>query len=88
METGIVKSAAATYLAPKVLRGFRLRWLAYGAAAYFALRYLNKRGIMQKQTGAALDLIDQGVKVAKEGLGFADATVPTKSEGRAVTMTH
>ena len=66
------KGAAAAYIAPKVLRGFRWQWLLYGAAAYYGLRYMSKHGIFPKQTGAALNLIDKGIDIAKQQIGFAD----------------
>ncbi len=64
------KTAAASSIAPSLIRGFRMSWLLYGAAAYFGLRYLNKSGILTKQTGAALDMIDQGIDTVKEKVGF------------------
>lgn len=65
-----VEKAAAAYMAPKLMKGFRLRWLVYGAAAYYGLKFLNKRGVLPNQTGAALDLIDRGIDMAKERVGF------------------
>lgn len=64
------KTAAASTMAPNLIRGFRFSWLLYGAAAYFGLKYLNKSGILTKQTGAALDFIDQGIDTVKEKVGF------------------
>lgn len=60
-----VETAATAYLAPKILRNFRLSWLAYGALAYLALRYMKNKGILPNQAGAALDAIDRGVESAK-----------------------
>lgn len=65
-----LEKAAAAYVAPKVIKGFQFRWLIYGAAAYFGLKYLNKRGILPNQTGAALNLIDRGLDLAKEQMGY------------------
>lgn len=65
-----IETAAASYIAPKVFRGFRFRWLVYGAAAYYGLKFLNKRGILPKQTDAALNLIDRGINVAKQRVGI------------------
>lgn len=65
-----VSNAATAYLAPKVMRGFRLKWLLYGAAAYYGLKYLNKRGILPKQTDAAIGLIDRGIDMAKRQVGL------------------
>ena len=66
----IMKTAAVSTLAPKIAKKFRFSWLIYGAVAYLGIRYLNKKGILPKQTGAALDLVDRGVATAKEHLGF------------------
>ena len=65
-----ISNAAGAVLAPKVLKGFRLSWLLYGAAAYYGLKYMNKRGILPNQTGAALNLIDQGIGFAKNQFGL------------------
>jgi len=64
-----LSNAAGAVIAPKVLRGFKLSWLIYGAAAYYGLKYLNKRGILPNQTGAALGVIDQGINFAKNQFG-------------------
>ena len=65
-----VTNAATALVAPKLMKNFKLRWLVYGAAAYYGLKYMSSRGIFPKQTGAALDLIDKGIDVAKERVGF------------------
>lgn len=65
-----IKNAAAAIAIPRVLAGFRLRWLVYGAAAYLALRYMSKRGILPEQTNAALGLIDKGIDMAKTRVGL------------------
>jgi hypothetical protein len=59
------EALAAGYIAPKVLGGFKLRWIAYGALAYFGLRMMSKRGIFPKQADAALDAIDKGIDTVK-----------------------
>ena len=64
------KTAAAATVAPRLIRGFRFSWLIYGAAAYFGLKYLNKSGILTKQTGAALDAIDHGFQSIKQQVGL------------------
>lgn len=69
MDT-LLKNAAASYVVPKVARSFRLSWLVYGAAAYFGIRYLNKRGILPNQTGAALNLVDRGIDMVKKQVGL------------------
>lgn len=61
---------AGAIAAPMLLRGFRLRWLVYGAAAYFGLRMLSKNGIFQKQADAALDVIDKGIGAVKQQVGL------------------
>jgi hypothetical protein len=43
-------------------------------AAYYGLKYLNKRGILPKQTGAVLGAIDQGIDAAKGQVGLAQNT--------------
>lgn len=73
MET-MLKNAAAAYVVPKVARGFRMSWLVYGAAAYFGIRYLNKRGILPAQTGAALNFVDQGINLVKRQVGLDTST--------------
>lgn len=65
-----LESAATAYIAPKIVRGIKLRWVFYGIAAYYGLKYLNKRGILPKQTDAALNVIDQGLASAKSLAGI------------------
>lgn len=65
-----VSHAAAAYMAPKVMRGFKFSWVLYGVAAYYGLKYMNKRGILPTQTGAALGWIDQGISFAKNQFGM------------------
>jgi hypothetical protein len=59
------EALAAGYIAPKVIGGFKLRWIAYGVLAYFGLRMMSKRGIFPKQADAALDVIDKGIDTVK-----------------------
>lgn len=70
MKNEFPKMAGAA-IAPRVARGFRLSWILYGVAAYYGLKYLNKRGILPNQTGAALDMIDKGIDYAKEQFGLS-----------------
>ncbi|RYZ84641.1 MAG: hypothetical protein EOP04_17610 [Proteobacteria bacterium] len=77
----IIETAAASVVGPKLVRNFRFSWLVYGAAAYLGLRYMNKRGMFPQQTGAALDLVDKGIGMAKEHFGI-------KSEPTAKNETH
>ncbi len=70
MKAQVGQAVAATAL-PTLLRGFRLRWIVYGAAAYFGLRMLSKKGIFQKQADAALGVIDKGIDVVKKQVGIS-----------------
>lgn len=70
-----IETVAAGYIAPKVLSRFRFRWLIYGAAAYFGLRYMSKRGIFPKQADAALDVIDKGIDAVKTQVGMKKKSV-------------
>lgn len=74
-----LETAATAYIAPKLVRGIKLRWVFYGIAAYYGLKYLNKRGILPKQTDAALNAIDKGIDYAKTQAGFKSniETAPT-----------
>jgi len=74
MDTTAAKNAAAAVLGPKIVKKFRFSWLIYGAVAYFGIRYLNKHGILSKQTGAALNAMDRGINTAKQHLGFRTET--------------
>lgn len=65
-----IADAAKVAVAPKLMKNFKFSWLIYGAVAYYALRLLNKKGIMPKQTDAALNLIDKGVDFAKSQVGL------------------
>ncbi len=81
-----ISNAAKTFGGAKLLKGFRLSWLVYGAAAYYGLKFLNKKGIMPKQTDAALGLMDKGIDFAKGQVGLKQS--PTKSalnKGDSVT---
>lgn len=74
-----LESAATAYIAPKIVRGIKLRWLFYGMAAYYGLKYLNKRGILPKQTDAALGAIDKGIDYAKTQAGFKTSAADVTS---------
>lgn len=69
MNSKITKAAGAA-MVPRVMTGFRLSWLVYGAAAYYGLKFLNKRGILPTQTAAAIGLIDKGIDYAKNQFGL------------------
>ncbi len=64
------ETAAAAIVAPKLLSKFKFRYLIYGAAAYYGLKYLASRGVFPQQTGAAVDLIDKGIDLAKHQVGI------------------
>ena len=66
-----LENSAKALVGSRVAKGFRFSWLLYGAAAYFGVRYLYKKGILPKQTGAALDLMNKGVEYAKTQMGLA-----------------
>ena len=70
-----LETAAAAFVAPKLLSKFRFRYLVYGAAAYYGLKYLSSRGVFPKQTGAAVDLIDKGIDLAKNQVGFGSSSI-------------
>ncbi|MBX2988342.1 MAG: hypothetical protein KF802_10645 [Bdellovibrionaceae bacterium] len=79
----IFEQAGAAYIAPRLLRGFRWQWVLYGAAAYYGLKLLNKRGVFPDQTGAALNLIDQGVDMVKEKMGMKTPNPGPSGDARA-----
>lgn len=68
-----IQSAGSAIIAPKLLGRFRLRWLLYGAAAYYGLKLMSRNGIFSKQADAALDVIDRGIDVAKSRVGFSSS---------------
>ena len=70
-----ISTAAKTFGGAKLLKGFRLSWLVYGVAAYYGLKFLNKKGIMPKQTDAALGLMDKGIDFAKSQVGLGQSSV-------------
>lgn len=72
MDSSFNKTAG--FLAPRALGGLKLRWIVWGVAAYYGLKYLNKRGIMPDQTGAALGFIDKGIDYAKSQIGVGQSS--------------
>ena len=66
----LIGSAAAAVVGPKLIRNFRFSWLVYGAVAYFGIRYLNRKGVLPKQTGMAMNAMNRGIDTAKEHLGL------------------
>ena len=69
MDNTFTKTAGIM-AAPRALRAVRFKWIVWGVAAYYGLKYLNKRGIMPDQTGAAIGLIDKGIDYAKSQIGM------------------
>jgi hypothetical protein len=68
-----IENSAKTLLGARALKGFRWHWLLYGVAAYFGVRFLYKKGVFPKQTGAALDIMNRGVEYAKHQIGIPAA---------------
>jgi hypothetical protein len=50
--------------------GFKMSWLLYGAAAYYGLRLLSKRGFFPASADQARDLIDRGINTVKQQVGM------------------
>ena len=63
-----IETAAHAYLVPKIARNFKMKWVIYGAAAYYGLRFLRSRGIMANQADFALNLIDRGIHTVKNAV--------------------
>jgi hypothetical protein len=70
----LLQTAAASVVVPKIARRFKFSWLLYGAAAYFGIRYLNRKGILPKETGFALNAMDKGIDSAKQHLSLQTET--------------
>ncbi len=68
--TPTVKNLAVGILVPAILARIKLRWVAFGVAAYYGLRLLNQQGVLPKQAHQAFDSIDRGIDAAKEKIGF------------------
>jgi hypothetical protein len=81
-----VTNATSAYLGGKFLQKFRLRWLLYGAAAYYGLRYMSRHGIMKPQADAALNVIDKGLGMAKQRVGLGHTT--SASSVQDIPTTH
>jgi hypothetical protein len=64
------KKQVAAKASPAFLKNFKFSWLLYGAAAYYGLKFMSKRGIFSTQADAALDVIDQGIDMAKQTVGL------------------
>jgi hypothetical protein len=63
-----IENAAHAYLAPKIARNFKMRYLVYGAAIYYGLRFLRSRGILANQADFALNIIDRGINSVKHAV--------------------
>ena len=74
MMTSTVKNLAAGILVPAILARLKLRWIAFGVAAYYGLRFLNQKGVLPQKAHQAMNVIDQGIDTgiekAKEKIGF------------------
>ena len=74
MMTSTVKNLAAGILVPAILARLKLRWIAFGIAAYYGLRFLNQKGVLPLKAHQAMDAIDHGIdsgiEKAKEKIGF------------------
>ncbi len=72
--TTTVKNLAVGILVPAILARMKLRWIAFGVAAYYGLRFLNQKGILPSKAHEAMDAIDQeidtGIEKVKEKIGF------------------
>lgn len=66
------KSATMAAVAPQVLKRVKWQWIVYGAAAYFALKYLNKRGIFAKAKKPIRDFIDVEASAVQEKVDLGD----------------
>ena len=74
-----VKNLAAAYVVPALLSRVKLRWLAFGAIAYYGLKILNEKGMLPAQAGHALDAVDRGIDMAKEKVGFSKPALGASS---------
>lgn len=68
--TPTVKNLAVGILVPALLARIKLRWVAFGVAAYYGLRLLNQQGVLPQQANQAFDTIDRGIDAAKEKIGL------------------
>lgn len=63
-----IENAAHAYLAPKIVRNFKMKYLVYGAAVYYGLRFMRSRGILANQADFALNIIDRGISTVKNAV--------------------
>jgi hypothetical protein len=54
--------------AKRIARVVNYKVVAYGVLAYFGLRFLNERGILEAPTGAVLGLVDRTIDAARDSL--------------------
>lgn len=64
------KVAATAYVAPKILKNFKLRWIFYGVGVYYGLKYLKRQGY---NVDSAINFIDQGIDMAKKNIGLQES---------------
>lgn len=70
MDSSTAAKLATAAIAPKLLNRSALKWIAFGAVAYYGLKYLSKKGMLPDQGEKALGAIDQGIDMAKENFGL------------------
>ncbi len=63
-----VKNLAALYVAPKLMKNFKWRWLAYGVAAYYGLKLLKSQGLLPKAAEPVVDFVDHKIAQAKDSV--------------------
>ena len=74
-----VRDLASAYIVPALLSRVKLRWLAFGAIAYYGLKILHEKGVLPEQAGKALDAVDRGIDMAKEKVGFSKPSLETST---------
>ena len=78
-DIATLKHLAAAYLVPALLTRVKLRWIVFGAAAYYGLKMLNDRGALPAQADQAFKAVDRGIDAAKEKIGFKKSEISTGS---------
>ena len=78
-DTATLKHLAAAYLIPALLTRVKLRWIAFGAVAYYGLKMLNERGALPAQAEQAFKAVDRGIDAAKEKIGFKKSEITAGS---------
>lgn len=75
---------AEAYIIPKIVSKIKFRWLIFGAVAYYGIKLLNEKGLLPKQANTALDLVDEGIEMAKEKLGITSNESPIKKGAKDI----